>query len=214
MLTKFKFIKQNLKKNLVFFYNQSNIKSSLSEYLSNYQLSQIKNIISDNKSEDQDFSIFNLNSSQKIIIINVKDIFDNLKNEKIGAKLYDFLKKNHINELNVLERNIDTICNKNKIFLNDVLLGFKIKSYNFNKYKTNTKNKLITIFLPKNFQRLLNQKHSKHVSLLDGIQLTKDLVSEPGNILHPDEYVNRLKKLRSIGLKITIFDKKNLKNLE
>ena len=84
MLTKFKFIKQNLKKNLVFFYNQSNIKSSLSEYLSNYQLSQIKNIISDNKSEDQDFSIFNLNSSQKIIIINVKDIFDNLKNEKIN----------------------------------------------------------------------------------------------------------------------------------
>ena len=24
--------------------------------------------------------------------------------------------------------------------------------------------------------------------LLDGVNFTKDLVSEPGNILHPDEY--------------------------
>jgi leucyl aminopeptidase len=31
--------------------------------------------------------------------------------------------------------------------------------------------------------------------------------------LHPDEYVNRLKKLKSVGLKITIFDKKKLKKL-
>ncbi len=46
------------------------------------------------------------------------------------------------------------------------------------------------------------------------LNFTKDLVSEPGNILHPDEYVNRIRKLRLLGLKVTIFDKKKLKNLE
>ena len=45
------------------------------------------------------------------------------------------------------------------------------------------------------------------------MNLTKDLVSEPGNILHPDEYVNRIKKLRSFGLKVTILDKNKLKQL-
>ena len=39
------------------------------------------------------------------------------------------------------------------------------------------------------------------------------MVSEPGNILHPDEYAKRLKQLSKIGLKVTIYDKKKLKNL-
>jgi len=42
---------------------------------------------------------------------------------------------------------------------------------------------------------------------------TRDLVSEPGNILHPDEYAKRLKSLKKDGLKINIFDKKKLKKL-
>ena len=37
---------------------------------------------------------------------------------------------------------------------------------------------------------------------------TRDLVSEPGNILHPDEYVKRLLKLKKDGLKVTIYDEK------
>ena len=45
------------------------------------------------------------------------------------------------------------------------------------------------------------------------IALTKDLVSEPGNILHPDEYTKRILQLKKIGLKITVFDQKKLKNI-
>ena len=41
----------------------------------------------------------------------------------------------------------------------------------------------------------------------------RDLVSEPGNILHPDEYAKRLNALKKIGLKVTIYDEKKLKNL-
>ena len=41
----------------------------------------------------------------------------------------------------------------------------------------------------------------------------RDLVSEPGNILHPDEYAKRLNLLKKDGLKITIFDDKKLKKL-
>ena len=39
------------------------------------------------------------------------------------------------------------------------------------------------------------------------------MVSEPGNILHPDEYAKRLSLLRKDGLKVTIFDEKKMKKL-
>ena len=50
-------------------------------------------------------------------------------------------------------------------------------------------------------------------ALENGIFLARDLVSEPGNILHPDEYAKRLTKLRNIGLKVTVYDEKKLKKL-
>ena len=39
------------------------------------------------------------------------------------------------------------------------------------------------------------------------------MVSEPGNILHPDEYAKRINSLKKIGLKINIYDEKKLKKL-
>jgi len=50
-------------------------------------------------------------------------------------------------------------------------------------------------------------------ALLEGVFFTRDLVSEPGNILHPDEYAKRLLKLKKIGLKVTVYDEKKLKKL-
>jgi len=53
----------------------------------------------------------------------------------------------------------------------------------------------------------------KFKALEEGTFFTRDLVSEPGNILHPDEYAKRLIKLKKYGLKITVYDEKKLKKL-
>ena len=42
--------------------------------------------------------------------------------------------------------------------------------------------------------------------ILKGVNFTKDLVSEPGNILHPDEYAKRITRLKKIGLKINVYN--------
>ena len=42
---------------------------------------------------------------------------------------------------------------------------------------------------------------------------TQRMVSEPGNILHPDEYARRLLSLKKVGLKVSIYDQKKLKKL-
>ena len=56
-------------------------------------------------------------------------------------------------------------------------------------------------------------KNKRYESLVQGVNYTKDLVSEPGNILHPDEYASRLKKLSKYGLKVVVYDESKLKKL-
>ena len=58
-----------------------------------------------------------------------------------------------------------------------------------------------------------NKDQIKFSALEEGTFYARDLVSEPGNILHPDEYAKRLNSLKKFGLKVTIFDKKKLKKL-
>ena len=53
----------------------------------------------------------------------------------------------------------------------------------------------------------------KFKALEEGTFYARDLVSEPGNILHPDEYVKRINSLKKDGLKISVFDKKKIKKI-
>ena len=62
-------------------------------------------------------------------------------------------------------------------------------------------------------QKKTNLLRNKLNSLLEGVFLTRDLVSEPGNVLHPDEYARRIVKLRKFGLKVTVYDQKKLKKM-
>ena len=67
------------------------------------------------------------------------------------------------------------------------------------------------MFGKKNIPNTQNQLDFK--ALEQGTFYARDLVSEPGNILHPDEYAKRLSLLRKDGLKVTIYDEKKLKKL-
>ena len=58
-----------------------------------------------------------------------------------------------------------------------------------------------------------SQSQLKFKALEEGTFYARDLVSEPGNVLHPDEYAKRLKSLKKDGLKITVYDQKKLKKL-
>jgi leucyl aminopeptidase len=55
----------------------------------------------------------------------------------------------------------------------------------------------------------LNEK----VKNLNGIFLTRDLVSEPANILYPQKFVEYCKVLKNVGIEVQIFDEKKLKSL-
>ena len=162
--------------------------------------------------KDKNFLLFNINSEQKITLIKIKDSSTSLSNEKLGAKFYDFAKENSINTSTFIEANIKELRKKNKFFLDEFFHGAQLKSYEFTKYKSKKKKNLFEIYILSKYS-LDFDKNKRFKSLVEGTNYTKDLVSEPGNILHPDEYAKRLQLLKKIGLRVTIYDQRKLKKL-
>jgi leucyl aminopeptidase len=108
--------------------------------------------------------------------------------------------------------NSESISSNSKKNIGYFLHGLKLKSYSFKKYKSKKdKNNIFITVFGKNIISLKDQIRFKAIE--EGVFYTRDLVSEPGNILHPDEYVRRLNSLKKYGLKIVIYDKKKLKKL-
>ena len=153
----------------------------------------------------------NLDFDQKILIIFLVNKNDEHESEKLGAKFYDHIKKNEIENISILGSNFTSI--KNKISLNEFVHGAELKAYEFNLYKTKKNKKEININILKSKNNINQKVKSKLDAVLGGVNFTKDLVSEPGNVLHPDEYAKRLIKLKKLGIKVTVYDNKKLKKL-
>ena len=76
----------------------------------------------------------NLDFDQKLLIILLTNKNDVQHSEKLGAKFYDYIKKNDIENVTLIGSNFSSI--KNKILLNEFLHGTELKAYEFNLYKT------------------------------------------------------------------------------
>ena len=168
----------------------------------------IQNMVNLNKNNKKEFLLFNINSSQKIILIKVRKNYSSAENEKLGANFYKFIKSNFIFNISILDQNVKEFFSKNKLFLDEFIHGIKLKSYIFDKYKSKKDKDIFEIDISNKNKFLNFGKNKRFEALIDGINLTKDLVSEPGNILHPDEYAQRIKKLNQFGLKVVVYDKK------
>jgi leucyl aminopeptidase len=54
---------------------------------------------------------------------------------------------------------------------------------------------------------------ASHAAIADGVSLTKELVSEPANIIYPESFVERCVHLAALGVEITILDDKEMAKL-
>ncbi len=145
------------------------------------------------------------------IFVNCTNSKNSLDFEKLGSKLYIFLKNNKV-ENSFINENSNFLTS---IQLEKILHGLQLKSYNFDIYKTDKKKEdfIINLTIVGANTKKTNLLRNKLNALLKGVFLARDLVSEPGNVLHPDEYAKRIAKLRKIGLKVTVYDQKKLKKL-
>ena len=205
--------KDNQVKNYVLFCDENFKINGLNKLSLNKHSKLINDSIRSNNLKKKDIIFFNINPIQKIILIKIKKNQSSLETEKIGAKFFNFMKSNFIFSSNLFDENIKNITTTNKDFLNDFIHGIKLKSYHFKKYKSDNKKDIFEITIS-NKSKLKNfDKDKRYLSLIEGTNLTRDLVSEPGNILHPDEYSKRIKSLTKYGLKVVVYDEKKLKKL-
>ena len=190
-------INDKLVKNYVLFCDENFKIFGLSKLSLNKQSEIINRTINLNNSKKKDILYFNINPSQKILLIRIKKSKSFVYFEKQGAKFYDFIKSNTIFNVSLFDKNIQEISKKNKYFLDEFIHGIKLKSYKFLKYKSKKDNEVFNINISSNNSLNFN-KNKRFDSIVEGVNFTKDLVSEPGNVLHPDEYAKRLKQLTNM----------------
>ena len=195
--------------NLVLFSNDKFNISNLKKILSIAEFNYINDLL---KSSDlkKNLLVFEVNSKKKVVLISIKNNLKISDIENLGAEFYGRVNYGKNNEYFLKS---DSVDNKYKNFVSHFLHGLKLKSYEFKKYKTKKDSRIITINVigSKNAPSTFNQLKFKAIE--EGIFYARDLVSEPGNILHPDEYAKRLTSLRKDGLKINVYDQRKLKKL-
>jgi leucyl aminopeptidase len=167
------------------------------------------------KNKDEDYFVFNYHSSRpkKVIFINQKDIRNEFENQNTGGKVISEIKL--AKEINVI------FSNENKSLENyyfNFFLGCFLKKYSFTKYKTifkkneNIKEKINFSITSSNTSFFINIINNIE-NIINGVFLTRDLVSEPPNYLNPEKFVTEIKKLSKLGLKVDVFDYSKMKKI-
>ena len=195
--------------NLVLFTNEKFGTSHIKNHLSKEEFIYVNDIL---KTSDlkKNLLVFELNSKKKIILVSIKKDLKSFDIENLGAEFFDRINHGKNSEYYL---NSDSIISNDKIFIGYFLHGLKLKSYTFNKYKTKKELRTISLNVIENRNKLSAKDIQKFKAIEEGTFFARDLVSEPGNILHPDEYAKRIKSLKKIGLKINVYDDKKLKKL-
>jgi leucyl aminopeptidase len=95
--------------------------------------------------------------------------------------------------------------------------GARLRSYRFDKYRTKQKpeqkpslERLSILVEDSNDAKKRSQPLER---IADGIFFTRDLVSEPANVIYPETLAAEAKSLEKLGVKVEVLDEKQMKKL-
>ena len=128
--------------------------------------------------------------------------------EDLGGKIFNKTKFMGCPEVRIYENNQD--------FIKQIALGILLGSYKFDNYKKNKSKEIIDI----KYVTFISDEATKHSQVLQeirniahGVFTARDLVWQPPNILFPLSFANECKRLKKIGVKVTIYNEKHLEKL-
>ena len=151
-------------------------------------------------------------NSEKILLIGLgnSNNLDTLHLNKIGGIIGKTIEKEKIKNALLYLDNL----NDEKNF--EISFGAKLKTYKFDKYITkDTKEKQpeINLYIHSENPKKAQNDFSNTNAIIDGIITTRNLATEPSNILTTTEFANTTKKLSKLGIKVEIIDEKELKKM-
>lgn len=95
--------------------------------------------------------------------------------------------------------------------------GLRLRSYRFDRYRTREsaedKPKLVRLSLATASPEAARGAWQKLSAIADGVFLSRDLVSEPANILNPPEMADRCRALEKLGVAVEILGPKEMRKL-
>jgi leucyl aminopeptidase len=99
----------------------------------------------------------------------------------------------------------------------DLAYGARLRSYRFDKYRTKEKPehkpsmKELTLLV--DGPKAAEKDFEPLDKIADGVFFTRDLVSEPANVMYPETLAAEAKKLASRGVEVEVLDEKQMKTL-
>ena len=102
-------------------------------------------------------------------------------------------------------------------FAAQAAFGIRLRSYRFDKYMTKEKKEdkpsLKKVALLAEAVTEAKAAFVRLEKIADGVALTRDLVSEPGNIIHPESLAERTEALKDLGVEVEVLGEKQMKKL-
>ena len=195
--------------NIVFFVDENFNINTLKKQISDVEFSYISDLLR-NSDLKKNLLFFEINSKKKIFLISVKKSLETSDIENLGAEFHGYINYDNKSEYFV---NSDSSNGKFENLIGYFLHGLKLKSYEFNIYKSKKDANIISINITGNKNKKIIKSELRFKAIEEGTFFARDLVSEPPNVLNPKEYVNRLLKLRKLGIKVTTYNESQMKKL-
>jgi leucyl aminopeptidase len=99
----------------------------------------------------------------------------------------------------------------------DMALGMRMRAYSFDRYKTKKKDDeaagSIAVTMHVEDVSAVKKALKSRNALADGIDLARELVNEPPNVLTPEAFAKRAEALEDVGVDVEILGEKELKKL-
>ena len=169
------------------------------------------------KKEREDIFSFEISDKKKCFIIRIKDKYESYFPQEKGGSFFTHLRQyKKVNKIDFYPDALDFDKQKLISFFSQFIFGFNLKSYAFNKYKTLNKekiNKKIIFKIISSLKEKIQKEYKYYDAIKEGVFLTRNLVSEPPNVLNPKRYTEEIKKLSKLGLKVEILNEAKLKKL-
>ena len=100
----------------------------------------------------------------------------------------------------------------------DFALGLRLRFYAFDRYKTKRKDneegprkRQITLLTAD--EKAARKAFRAREAVADGVDVARDLVNEPPNVLHPQEFARRAGALADLGVEVEVLGEKEMKKL-
>lgn len=161
------------------------------------------------------------NGYNRIVLIGLGDPekLDKLSAQTIGGKTYIALNNAGSGDVSIF---IDDDLARKEISSEEMTAnigyGFKLRSYKFDRYKTenkeNDKTEIKQINLVTDSYKGAKKIYNDLGCIAEGVFLARDLVNEPPNTLYPESFAQIIKdELKPLGVDVEVIDEKKMQKL-